>query len=275
MSLLEAKSPTIIGISEMLKQFCTKQIFDWLGPFDPSQRLNEVRLAWEPGTGLWLTESKAFMDWKASNNVLWLHGIPGCGKTMLSTVMISSLMEDVAKKADASLIYFFDFGKRSTQGCGDHLLRSLLAQIVLQNTICNKVLQKLFKDCAGFRKPNQKELVDALAEAIGQLSKVYVVIDALDECKDREDILRVIRILKDLDRRLPNLSMAVTSRSEPDLVGKLPEFVGDELAIAKNLVDGDIAFYIQRRFESGDMNDWPEDIKTVVKQDLLSKANGM
>lgn len=269
-------SSNITGVSEMLKQSHTKQIFDWLGPFDPSQRLFEVRQAWEPGTGLWLTESKAFMDWKASNHVLWLHGIPGCGKTILSTVMIFSLMEDVVKKADTTLAYFFfDFAKQSTQGRGDHLLRSLLAQIVAQKPICNNVLQKLFEDCAGFRKPNQNELVDALAEAIRQLSKVYVVIDALDECKDHEDSLRVIRTLKDLDKRLPNLSMVVTGRPEPDLVGKLPEFVGHELAIEKNLVDGDIALYIQRRFESGYMNVWPEDIKTVVEQGLLSKAKGM
>lgn len=48
------------------------------------------------GSGQWLLNNRAYSYWRASpvSSVLWLHGIPGSGKTELATSVIDDLKSD-------------------------------------------------------------------------------------------------------------------------------------------------------------------------------------
>jgi len=112
---------------------------------------------------------------------------------VLSSLVIFSLMENIVRKtadADAAVVFFsFDFRDPEKHVRAVNLLRSLLAQVAVQNSACSNVLQRLYEDCGGFRKPSPFMLKDALVAAFRQLPKVLLVIDALDECADHEDKL--------------------------------------------------------------------------------------
>jgi hypothetical protein len=67
-------------------------VIRWLAPFNVSFNLNKAIKARHPGSGRRLLESKAYTTWKKSDNsFLWLHGIPGCGKTILASTVIEDL----------------------------------------------------------------------------------------------------------------------------------------------------------------------------------------
>ncbi|SRR6266536_3720905 len=61
-----------------------QKILHWLKGADPTTNHNAAQRSREPNTGEWLIQSEAFQAWmSAQGELLWLHGIPGSGKTIL------------------------------------------------------------------------------------------------------------------------------------------------------------------------------------------------
>lgn len=85
----------------------------------------------EPYTGTWLLQSAAFQDWlDGKQQFLWIQGIAGCGKTVLTSSIIETVRSrQVTDDLDFGLGYFyFDFneeGKKATMNA----LRSVVAQM--------------------------------------------------------------------------------------------------------------------------------------------------
>ncbi|CUS10700.1 unnamed protein product, partial [Tuber aestivum] len=61
-----------------------REVQKWLNVVDPATNFSSALAVREPGTGNWLLEGRDYMDWKEGRGgVFWLHGIPGCGKSVL------------------------------------------------------------------------------------------------------------------------------------------------------------------------------------------------
>ncbi|KAK1971909.1 ankyrin [Colletotrichum sublineola] len=61
-------------------------------PPDPSTNANHARKLRHEGTGMWLLEHPVFQSWcTGSRRYSWLHGLAGCGKTILSTTVLDHL----------------------------------------------------------------------------------------------------------------------------------------------------------------------------------------
>jgi DNA replication protein DnaC len=70
-----------------------RALTDWLLPADPSTNFNRALGQRHHGSGQWFLEGKAYSAWKKEDNsFLWLYGIPGCGKTILSSIIIEDLL---------------------------------------------------------------------------------------------------------------------------------------------------------------------------------------
>jgi ankyrin repeat domain-containing protein 50 len=68
------------------------KILSWLRGSDPSTNYNAARKKHEKGTGDWLLRSEQFQTWQdGDGGVMWLHGIPGAGKTILRNVFATGL----------------------------------------------------------------------------------------------------------------------------------------------------------------------------------------
>src|ERR1700733_4820680 len=85
-----------------------EKIERWLSPPNPSTNYNKALQQRQDGSGLWFLKINAFAKWKKKeNSFLWLYGIPGCGKTILSSTIIEDLKRTLPRQ---SLLYFyFDF----------------------------------------------------------------------------------------------------------------------------------------------------------------------
>ena len=78
-----------------------EKIERWLSPPDPSTNYNRALQQRQEGTGLWFLQSPMYIQWKTQqNSALWLYGIPGCGKTILS----STIIEDLEKTLPSAMI---------------------------------------------------------------------------------------------------------------------------------------------------------------------------
>lgn len=64
-------------------------------------------------TGRWLLESKNYLKWKEEGKTsIWLHGIPGCGKTILSSTVIEDVPRFCENDPGKVIVYFyFDFSE--------------------------------------------------------------------------------------------------------------------------------------------------------------------
>ncbi|KAH6838311.1 vegetative incompatibility protein HET-E-1 [Alternaria alternata] len=107
------------------------KIFSWLSAPDPSTNYHKAHKQRQAKTGLWLLESAKFSEWKErAASRLWLYGIPGCGKTILSSTVVENLLQYCHDDTSMVMAYFyFDFNDTQKQD-PELMLRSLLCQLV-------------------------------------------------------------------------------------------------------------------------------------------------
>src|SRR5438045_2885380 len=69
-----------------------KKILDWLTPVNYASQQNDYLRRRQSGTGQWLLDSEEYQAWlKTSKQTLFCPGIPGAGKTILTSIVISDL----------------------------------------------------------------------------------------------------------------------------------------------------------------------------------------
>ena len=116
---------------------------------------------------------------------LWLHGLAGCGKTVLSATVLDYL----AKGNDCLILgFFFDFSDRTKQTV-DGMLRSLALQLYPRRAGSAGLLDASFQAHQDGRdQPATKALSDVLFKMLA-VQKVSIVLDALDKSITRGELL--------------------------------------------------------------------------------------
>jgi hypothetical protein len=131
---------------------------------------------------------------------------------------------------------------------------------------------------ASYQNGQQQPKLDNLLEIIRQMLQTsqncYIILDALDECKQREDLLLLIEDI--IQWKLGNLHFLATSRAERDISDSLEPLVTRKICIQSALVNADIQVYIQQRLLSDrDLKKWPANVKAEIETALLKGADGM
>lgn len=254
----------------------------WLSPPDPSTNYIKAIQRRQKGSGRWFLEYDHFTKWKKGHNsFLWLHGIPGCGKTILSATIIEDLKRSFPRQ---SLLYFyFDFNDTGKQTL-ESMVRSLMNQLSPKNRDTSKELASLFSSCEdGRRQPTTELLCKTFLHMIEQVKEVWIVLDALDECSTRkgpptEGLLSWIRDLLASEQR--NVHLLVTSRPEQDIESGIMKFArnDDIVPIQSSAITNDIRVYVRARVREDDSfkrwRDRPEAQQEIEKR-LINEADGM
>ncbi|KAL8976584.1 MAG: hypothetical protein Q9205_007435 [Flavoplaca limonia] len=69
-----------------------REVTTWLSPVNFWARQQDIINNRTKDTGTWLLESSEYRSWRVgSGNILWCHGIPGAGKTVLASVVVEDL----------------------------------------------------------------------------------------------------------------------------------------------------------------------------------------
>ncbi|EGU87126.1 hypothetical protein FOXB_02353, partial [Fusarium oxysporum f. sp. conglutinans Fo5176] len=275
-SKVEAEKPISEILSSMMSMASdhhSAKIERWLSPPDYSTNANLARERRHPGTRTWLLNSPAFQEWKlGSRQHLWLHGLAGCGKTILSTTILDHLLQT---DTHTTLAFFFDFNDARKQKLED-LLRSLAVQLYHTGNEAAGRLDSLFiSHDDGRRQPDTKALSACVNAMIQNAGTVFIIIDALDECTTREELLQWLKHVASRKAQL-----IVTGRPEVEFQSAIPQSFNKRncIQLDKNVVNGDIRSYVEETLEQKpDFVDkkLSPDILEEIRNKIGSGADGM
>jgi ankyrin repeat protein len=252
----------------------------WLSPPDPSTNYNNALQKRHECSGIWFLESDTFAKWKTRrNSFLWLNGIPGCGKTILSSAIIKDLND--TPSSQPLLYFYFDFNDSAKQTL-ESMVRSLVIQLQCGLEGNWSQLDHLYSS-RWHQQPTRELLCKTLSKMIGQVKEVWIILDALDECRTRigsptEGLLSWIRDLLESEQR--NVHLLVTSRPEPDIKSEVGELAHDDdiVPLQSDLITDDIRAYVHTRIREGNgLKRWrsqPE-VQDEIETQIIKQADGM
>ncbi|MCJ1396233.1 hypothetical protein MMC18_009122 [Xylographa bjoerkii] len=167
------------------------------------------------GTCEWFSTKQSYLKWRDFApdvpSVLWVHGNPATGKSILAGYAIDQL-----RKTNASCSYFFfkygDKSKSRLSAC----LRSLAFQMACTKVEVREILSEMQKDDITFDNDNERSIWRKLFLSgvfQSKFSTHYWVIDALDECVN---FASYFDLMRKLDVSIP-LRILITSRETSDI----------------------------------------------------------
>ncbi|KAH9166814.1 hypothetical protein EDB89DRAFT_1815089, partial [Lactarius sanguifluus] len=260
----------------------------WLSPPDPSINQNIACTTQHKGTATWFFRGSIFMEWKSkvTTSLLWVHGKPGSGKSILCSAVIQDIMALWEAGLVSMAYFYFDFKDTDKQNL-HNLLPSLLTQLSTRSDSCCDVLSRIYiAHDDGARKPSTNTLVACLKEmlALPGQGPIYIILDALDECPNTSGIpparRQVLDLIKDLvGLQLANLHICITSRPENDIRSTLEPLTFHPVSIHEQSGQKkDIEDYIRSVVYAGSdtaMRRWRDKDKELVIETLTDKADGM
>lgn len=211
--------------------------------------------------------------------------VAGAGKTMLTYVrmllkklsansrrynLIKHLQQQIGD--DSILLFYFCDYKNFRSQLPRTVIQTMLADLSCQDGRARAIIDVRTKR---YRKSNfgcpLKFLVEVLDECISLFSTVRMVIDAVDECTNRPELLRSLLSLKS------KVSLFLTSRDEHDIRGLLNSF--NEIAVTNNDISSDIeafvSYSIKDMLNDGSLKLKDPTLHSAIKVKLCTGADGM
>ena len=103
---------------------------------------------------------------------------------------------------------------------------------------------------------------------------LYIIVDALDECSERETLLSLIEEI--VDWKLNTLHILATSRKERDIDDCLSSLVSNEINIQSTLVDADIRIHVHDKLRNDrKLKKWQASAQAEIEAALVGGAHGM
>jgi hypothetical protein len=190
-----------------------------------------------------------------------------------------SIIQDVMlyRQSDSALaiIYFyFDFNDIEKQR-HENLIRSLIVQLSMQSTNTPEALNTIYSRCQeGQQQPTTDALTLTLQHMLRDFHQTFIILDALDECTEREELLGLIE--KIIDWKLKRLHILATSRREKDIEETLELLITGQICIQSALVNADICIHIREQLQNDPkLRKWPENVRMEIEKTLIDGANGM
>ena len=174
--------------------------------------------------------------------------------------------------------FYFDFNDIEKQQHGK-MIRSFIVQLSMSFANTPQPLWSLYSDCAsGQRQPTTSLLLSTLQQMIGNFNETFFILDALDECNDRLELLENLEKISKLG--LGKLHILGTSRREKDIEEALNPLVGDQekISIQSAVVNNDIRAYIHSRIcTDRGLRRWQKHpkVQQEIEEKLLDKVDGM
>ena len=104
--------------------------------------------------------------------------------------------------------------------------------------------------------------------------QLYIVLDALDECTEREELLKFLETIAGWNNN--KLHIIATSRREGDITDALDPWVTNQVCIQSELVSADIRTYIHEKLQNDrKLKAWPSTVQSEIEATLMDGAHGM
>lgn len=248
-----------------------REIEKWLSHLDFQSRHRAILAQTQEGTGKWLIESEEFQSWMSgANETLWCPGIPGAGKTFLSSIVIDHL-QTIFKDENIAVVCLFCNYQEQDEQTAVGLMASLLKQLVQASQKLSTTMSSFYTNNRSSR-PSFSDLAISLGTELGIFTKIFIVIDALDETSENGDVRS--SFLPKL-QSLP-VNLFVTSRHSPTIESMFSQGSRRQDIRAN---DGDLRKFVRGRISSPSLlarlikND--ANLEELVESKIVSKAQGM
>ncbi|KAJ7114765.1 hypothetical protein C8R44DRAFT_675918 [Mycena epipterygia] len=248
-----------------------ERIIEWMSSINSFKRQADIFSAWQPGTGDWLLGNPQFKHWEASSGkILWCRGMPGAGKTVLASLVVNHLVTQSHNKNVGVACVYLNHKETESQTV-QNILGALWRQLIFGKSIPPAV-QTLYKDHSERRtRPSLDQFHEMLSSLMAQYSKVYLIVDALDECleDERNDLLEALAML------VPAVNLVLTSRPHINL----DPFLGDIQILEVRATEGDIGHYVEKQISksrklSKHIHSRPE-LQKEIQSKIISNSQGM
>jgi hypothetical protein len=92
------------------------KVLDWLTLVDYGPQQTDYLKRRQPGTGQWLLDSPKFQTWlNIENQTLFCPGIPGSGKTILTSIIVEELSRRFSNDPTIGIMYIYCNFRRQDQ----------------------------------------------------------------------------------------------------------------------------------------------------------------
>lgn len=204
-----------------------------------------------------------------------------CSLTCPSARIIDDLAELCHVEDTAALAYFFfDFSTPAKQSHED-ALRSIVMQLARQSSMAWQILTEATEYFEGIHQMYETAwnvsasfLLKILDRYLLAYSRVYFVLDALDESTGQEDVLGFVQDL--IERRSCRISILITSRQQRNIQQTLENVASEVVPVEAETIDQDIRLHIQKRLNSNQrFQRWPASLRQEIEVSLIKGALGM
>ncbi|CAG7556443.1 unnamed protein product [Fusarium equiseti] len=226
-------------------------ILQWLTTLEYGLEQSQILSLRQSGTGNWFFDRKEFKDWmSASKQILFCEGIPGAGKTILTSTVIDHLTSKYQEDPNIGIAYGFCNFQRQNDQIVDRFLASLLKQLIGKLPLLPQHVVALYDKHEKRRtRPGTKEIVHAIEKTMSKLSQVFILIDALDEYGTADSSRnRLLQHLGQLQQQF-ELNVFTTSRFDSSISSQIEKafegFIRMEIRADKK----DIETYVTGRLD--------------------------
>jgi hypothetical protein len=196
-----------------------------------------------------------------------------------SSTVISQLFGDAQLFKDlpnsppppAIAFFYFDFSSKTGQNV-EIALRRIILQLSAQSPNSHKVLDTQFTLCKGQTLPAYDDLLDILKELLLELGRVYIVLDALDECEgsEQDQLVELISTLRSWTKS--SLHLLITSQPRTIFT---ENFQGvTSIVLESWVIEKDIGVFVASELLKPSMKTWASRADGLTQQ-VVKKCNGM
>jgi hypothetical protein len=251
-----------------------RAVLDWLTSIDYAPQQNDFIARRQEGTGQWLLDSTEYQSWRETNKqTLFCPGIPGAGKTILTSIIVEELTTWFSDDPTIGIAYIYcNFRRQDEQKIND-LLASLLKQLAESQPSLPSTVKELYDRHRTKRtRPSLEEISRSLRAVTTLYSRVFLIVDALDECQVsnscRKSFLSEMFSLQANHR----VNLFATSRFIPEITTKFQGNISFEIRASKE----DIGRYLEAHMRHlTSFDDWNQQLQDEIKVEISDAVDGM
>ena len=250
-----------------------QKVLDWITPIDYATQQSDFISRRQEGTGQWLLDSDEFQAWvETDKQTLFCPGIPGAGKTILTSSVVEELINRFHDDESICIAYLYCNFRRQDDQKIDHLVSSLLKQLAdCQQSLPNSVKDLYDRHKPKRTRPSRNEILMTLQAVASMYSRVFIIIDALDEGPSHGCRTTFLSEMSSLQARCA-ANLFATSRFIPEITEKFQEGVSLEIRASED----DIRRYIEGRIlHLPSFIRRNPDLQEEVKTGILNVVDGM